>query len=102
MKRCPECGRDYNDDSLSFCLDDGAELLFGPATNEPATAILPDPVTTGEARTRTFDEQGKGQTFQTTSTTSRPTWIIAIVAGIVVAIVLGVAGYFYYGRSDTQ
>lgn len=41
MKRCPECGRNYNDDSMSFCLDDGAELLFGPASmDEPATAIL--------------------------------------------------------------
>src|SRR5690349_14163397 len=40
MKRCPECGRNYNDDSMSFCLDDGAELLFGPAQHEPATAIL--------------------------------------------------------------
>ncbi|MEQ1920998.1 MAG: tetratricopeptide repeat protein [Pyrinomonadaceae bacterium] len=47
MKRCPECGRDYNDDSMSFCLDDGSELLFGPATasggDEPATAILSEP-----------------------------------------------------------
>src|SRR6266536_902570 len=41
MKRCPECGRNYNDDSMSFCLDDGSELLFGPASvDEPATAIL--------------------------------------------------------------
>ena len=44
MKRCPECGRDYNDDSMSYCLDDGSELLFGPATtDEPATAILSEP-----------------------------------------------------------
>ena len=45
MKRCPECGRDYNDDSLSFCLDDGSELLFGPAVSMdgPATAILSEP-----------------------------------------------------------
>ena len=43
MKRCPECGREY-DLSMSFCLDDGAELLYGPATlDEPATAILSDP-----------------------------------------------------------
>ena len=45
MKRCPECGRDYNDDSMSFCLDDGSGLLFGPGSgpaslDEPATAIL--------------------------------------------------------------
>lgn len=35
MKKCPQCGRDYNDDSMSFCLDDGSELLFGPARSEP-------------------------------------------------------------------
>lgn len=48
MKRCSECGRDYNDDSLMFCLDDGAALLFGPrskqnSADEPATAILDQP-----------------------------------------------------------
>ncbi|HUE83514.1 MAG TPA: tetratricopeptide repeat protein [Pyrinomonadaceae bacterium] len=41
MKRCPDCRRDYYDDSLLFCLDDGARLLEGPASNdEPATTIL--------------------------------------------------------------
>jgi TolB-like protein/lipoprotein NlpI len=43
MKRCPECRRDYYDDSLLYCLDDGSALLEGPASasgDEPATAIL--------------------------------------------------------------
>ncbi|MEO8574059.1 MAG: hypothetical protein ABI481_08815, partial [Pyrinomonadaceae bacterium] len=40
MKICPQCGREY-DLSMGFCLDDGSELLYGPAsTDEPATAIL--------------------------------------------------------------
>ncbi|MBL8186177.1 MAG: tetratricopeptide repeat protein [Blastocatellia bacterium] len=64
MKRCPECGRDYNDDSMSFCLDDGSELLFGPArsepgavatgfpSDEPQTAILHSTAAPGEAPTR--------------------------------------------------
>src|SRR5512141_470598 len=40
MKRCPECRREY-DDSMMFCLDDGAELLYGPRSgDEPATAIM--------------------------------------------------------------
>ncbi|HRI02374.1 MAG TPA: tetratricopeptide repeat protein [Pyrinomonadaceae bacterium] len=53
MKRCPECGRDYNDDSMSFCLDDGSELLFGPASmDEPATAILHSTAAPGEALTQ--------------------------------------------------
>ncbi len=44
MKRCPECRRDYYDDTLLYCLDDGNELLEGPASaDEPATAILSGP-----------------------------------------------------------
>ncbi len=43
MKRCPQCGREY-DLTMSFCLDDGAELLYGPASmDEPKTAILSEP-----------------------------------------------------------
>jgi TolB-like protein/lipoprotein NlpI len=52
MKRCPQCGREY-DNTMSFCLDDGAELLYGPATaEEPATAILHETAAPGEAPTR--------------------------------------------------
>ncbi len=40
MKRCPECRRDYYDDTLSYCLADGTELLYGLAEAEPQTAIL--------------------------------------------------------------
>src|SRR5688572_16253916 len=48
MKRCPECRRDYYDDSLLYCLDDGGALLEGPASvDEPATAILSEPRTEG-------------------------------------------------------
>ncbi len=59
MKRCPECRRDYYDDTLLYCLDDGNALLEGPASaDEPATAILSEPgaiatgFSAGEAPTR--------------------------------------------------
>ena len=53
MKRCPQCRRDYYDDSLLYCLDDGGALLEGPAsTDEPATAILHATDAPGEAQTR--------------------------------------------------
>ncbi|MBK7933398.1 MAG: tetratricopeptide repeat protein [Acidobacteria bacterium] len=56
MKRCPECRRDYYDDTLLYCLDDGNALLEGPATassgDEPATAILHSTAAPGEAQTR--------------------------------------------------
>ncbi len=105
MKRCPQCGRDYNDPTLSFCLDDGEALLDGPASmDEPATAILPDAASTGESPTRTFDtpprsdsdsgsppasgntpETGEGRGFRST----------AAIAGIVVIILLALAGIYW-------
>jgi TolB-like protein/Tfp pilus assembly protein PilF len=53
MKRCPTCRRDYFDDSLFYCLDDGTALIDGPASSdEPTTAILPDKVIPSEAASR--------------------------------------------------
>jgi TolB-like protein/Flp pilus assembly protein TadD len=66
MKRCPECRRDYYDDTLLYCLDDGNALLEGPASGgrteppasaggqfgEPQTAILRSTDAPGEAPTR--------------------------------------------------
>ena len=53
MKRCPECRRDYYDDSLLYCLDDGSALLEGPASfDEPVTAILHETAPPSEAATR--------------------------------------------------
>ncbi|MBA3353944.1 MAG: hypothetical protein H0U23_16250, partial [Blastocatellia bacterium] len=45
MKRCPECRLDYYDETLSFCLDDGAALVHGsvPLPDELKTAILSEP-----------------------------------------------------------
>jgi len=56
MKRCPQCSRDYTDDTLSFCLDDGTPLLDGPASMDGTkTAILPSGSLSGEAATRVFE-----------------------------------------------
>ncbi len=75
MKKCLQCGREY-DLSMSFCLDDGAELLYGPAVSdqgavaagfpfddEPATAIFSSPVAaiaaqTSEGQTAVFGDTG--------------------------------------------
>jgi hypothetical protein len=39
MKRCPECRRDYFDDSLLYCLDDGTALLEGTRGGELLPSI---------------------------------------------------------------
>ena len=62
MKRCPRCRRDYYDETLLYCLDDGGALLEGPASFEdrgPPTHLLPDAMLrsadSGDARTKIFD-----------------------------------------------
>ena len=57
MKLCPKCKRDYNDGTLSFCLDDGTPLLDGPATDEPATALFTSPYSSDSSRS-VRDEPG--------------------------------------------
>jgi TolB-like protein/Tfp pilus assembly protein PilF len=55
MKRCPECRRDYYDDSLLYCLDDGSALLDGPASRSPdQTQLTPD--RTSEAHTQVLKD----------------------------------------------
>ncbi len=51
MKKCPQCGREY-DSMMMFCFNDGAELLYGPASIDgPPTAILHSTKAVGDAET---------------------------------------------------
>jgi hypothetical protein len=53
MKRCPECRRDYTDETLIYCLDDGSPLVEGPGTAEAAdTAIFTSADRFAESSTR--------------------------------------------------
>ena len=105
MKRCPECRRDYTDETLNFCLDDGAALLEGPSSmDEPSTAILEPTRASGEHATRTFDHgaaptDASGEIFTPKRNASKQTGVIAGFAALLV-IAVGVGGYFYYGRSS--
>ena len=100
MKRCPQCARDYNDDSLKFCLDDGSELLFGPSSDEPATAILRDTSLVGE--TRRFTSTDESLSRQTIDRGSRRYGLIASVIGMSLVVALGIGSYFYLGRASAK
>jgi len=108
MKRCPQCGRDYIDDTLSFCLDDGAGLLDGPASmDEPLTAILPEAsAETGETPTRTFDpadaESTRLYVDRAGNAISRKGTLLAAAIGILVITGLGIGSYWFYGRDSSR
>ena len=53
MKRCPSCNRNYTDDTLRFCLEDGTPLtqapldeptITTPPAEPPATVIYGAPI----------------------------------------------------------
>ncbi len=62
MKRCPNCRRVYEDETLNFCLEDGAWLVGDASSDEPTTAVL----TGQEAATKPF-VTGTGETAQAAS-----------------------------------
>jgi eukaryotic-like serine/threonine-protein kinase len=102
MKRCPECRRDYVDDTLLYCLEDGVALVQGSvaSSDEPPTAILRDASGHGEAATRP-------QIFPTDQTAILPSGINSksfdkrlLLAPLAFALIV-LAGFFIY-RYATQ
>jgi TolB-like protein/Tfp pilus assembly protein PilF len=100
MKRCPECRRDYYDDSLMFCLDDGAALLEGPTSGQTATAILSDVRVLSEAPTKTSDTDTP--TERSINVVSNRSSIAVAVVGMVMITALGIGSYLYYGRGPSK
>jgi TolB-like protein/Tfp pilus assembly protein PilF len=69
MKRCPDCRRDYFDDTLSFCLADGTELVYGLSDDEPSTAILSEPPAASGGQ---LDDANTGPFVRTTEAEAEP------------------------------
>jgi TolB-like protein/Tfp pilus assembly protein PilF len=89
MKRCPHCRRDYFDDALRFCLDDGTVLVDGPGSGLQATAILPS-----EQPTRPFQGDIEGTRLKEDNIRAKVDWkIFLIPAGFILIVV---AGFFVY------
>ncbi len=90
MKRCPKCRRDYFDQTLNFCLDDGTQLVDGPAAEGPATAFLLNPVPEQDPRetpTRRLDRSGE------LPRPNRMFKVVAVVALISALLAIGIYQY---------
>ena len=95
-KKCPTCGRTYIDETLSFCLEDGAPLVYHDSGAEPATAIFPG-TATGESPTRQMPPTADHPVAQSTEEhalgRSKHLWIGAAVVALLIAG--GAFAYFY-------
>src|SRR6476659_899375 len=81
MKRCPKCRRDYTDETLNYCLDDGTTLVDGPSSGEAPTAVF-----------------GEREISRSAGTPWRSlnVWTVAVV---VLAFAIGGGGYWFFSRS---
>ena len=124
MKRCPECRRDYYDDTLLYCLDDGNALLEGPASSgsepgavetgfpsdEPQTAILHETALPNEAATRaqihTTEAEPRdslnGSTEKRSFSAHRAAKpLAALIVGVLI-LAGGFFGYRYFARANSK
>lgn len=79
MKRCPQCRRQYSDESLNFCLDDGAPLVVEPDSDP----TLISPLMTRPTAPSTPFSPGPASASQ-----SSHRWIL-LAAVILLAVILG-------------
>jgi hypothetical protein len=115
LKRCPTCKRTYDDDTLSFCLEDGTPLTRDPSatSDSEVTLVSPSPNPPGDAgtsgdllSTRAYDQLPGRPTVSASQTPVAPPypiysapptqrkvwpWVLAIVAVLFVGIIAIVA-----------
>ncbi|CAN5378817.1 hypothetical protein BH10ACI3_BH10ACI3_16860 [soil metagenome] len=99
MKRCPECRRDYYDDTLLYCLDDGNALLDGPASvDEPKTQIMSHERASGEGETQLLDRNSA--VWPAVSQNRRMRYVV--VALVVIAAAGGAFEFYKYYSGDVR
>ena len=101
MKRCPECGREY-DGSMMFCLDDGAELLYGPASFEPSTVIIAAASATEPETQILLPKTDTRTTYLSVNVRSNRRSVMTAIIGAVLVTALALGSYWLYGRGSSK
>lgn len=104
MKRCPKCNRQYKDDTLRFCLEDGTPLALTREGPAPATEILPRvPTTQRSAAAPTIPSYPGGDSLPTLPAEGRRSNPLltggVIVIALLLLVLVGIAGYFVFRQS---
>jgi len=104
MKSCPKCKRNYDDDTLSFCLDDGTPLFDARDSAAPATEILPGrgaPTLKSSGPTvPSFRGSDPGPSVERVTQPSNPILTAGVISIAVLLLVLvGIVAFFVLKQS---
>lgn len=104
MKRCPKCNRQYKDDSLRFCLEDGSPLAPAMREEAPPTEILPRAQPTLKSSGSTVPSyQNSPSLPQTEVRQTNPLLTGGVIAiALLLLLLVGIAGYFVLKQSGTD
>jgi TolB-like protein len=95
MKRCPQCNRTYNDETLNFCLEDGASLVSGAATEGSTVVLSPDQLSNAPTLYRS-DRASVGTSAQPTSREKAARPPVRKLIWLIVPVVLLLAAFLVY------
>lgn len=104
MRRCPKCQREYPDDTLRFCLDDGSTLSsITRDANPPTTAILPAQSPTQRSTAPTipsYPNLSVGPAQSTPTRQSNPVLTAGVVAiALLLLALVGIAAFYVIRQS---
>ena len=108
MKRCPKCNREYADETLRFCFDDGTPLIdLALRDDPPKTQIMnPRPQTDPGPSIPTIPSYSLGKELraeQKETRRSNPVLIVGvIVAVLLLAVLVGIAGLFAFNKFGSE
>jgi TolB-like protein len=101
MKLCPKCHREYNDEALNFCLDDGEWLHEATSSDDQTTAVLSSESPTRVHRTDVSLPPGSATTSKQ-DVPPRRKLIIGSVLSVLVVAAVGLGGYWSYVKRTSK
>jgi len=106
MKTCPKCHRNYDDETLRFCLEDGSPLFDARDSAAPATEILPRGTPTLKSSGPTAPTYPSGNAVNFESTPARNSNSILTVGVVSIAVLLlalvAIAGIFLLRQNSAK
>ncbi len=104
MKQCPKCKRNYDDDSLRFCLEDGTPLFDARDSEAPATEILPRSSPTLKSSGPTipsFRGSDPVPATERTAQSGNPVLTGGVIAiALLLLVLVGIAAFFVLRQSN--